>query len=190
MAEARPGRPLKFSDPQALKDKIAEYFGDCDPHIVTRKVKRMKDDGTHYWADSEEMSEQKPYTISGLAVALETSRVTLVEYEKPEHYPEHLPDDVRDELINTVRDAKNKCEAYAEQHLFNGKAPAGAQFVLKNGYGWQDKQIVESENLNTEASLDEIEKRKKAEKDQVAKQAKGKLSGKSDDNQQPSEATG
>ena len=98
------GRPLKFETPQEILTKAKAYFDEC-----------LKND--------------EPITITGLAIALETSRETLMNYEK------------RDEFFDAVKSVKLVCENYAERHLF-GKNPTGSIFALKN-YGWRDKQEVE-----------------------------------------------
>lgn len=68
-----------------------------------------------------------PLTITGLAVWLDTDRSVLMDYQN------------RDEFTNTVKAAKQRCEAYAEEQAFVGKNQAGSIFVLKN-HGWRDQQ--------------------------------------------------
>lgn len=160
------GRPLKFKDPAQLQQKIDEYFGDCDPHIITVKVKRVKDVGGSYWAEEEVMSEQKPYLITGLALALDTSRHTLLDYQNPEHYPESVDESMRDLLINTITRAKLKCESYAESQLFIGRNPSGAQFSLKNNYNYHDKQEIKHSGSVAE-DLDDLD----GQKEEVANAA-------------------
>ena len=101
------GRPLKFKTAAELEKKIQEYFDSCD-------------------------KEKRPYTISGLAVALDTYRSLLLDYEEKE------------EFYYTIKKAKQKCEKYAEEMLFRGQVVAGVIFNLKNNYkNWKDKQEVE-----------------------------------------------
>jgi hypothetical protein len=71
----------------------------------------------------------EPLTITGLAIALETSRETLMNYEK------------KDEFFDAVKSIKLVCENYAERALL-GKNPTGPIFALKN-YGWRDKREIE-----------------------------------------------
>src|SRR3954469_13829148 len=79
------GRPLKFESVEALDRKIGAYFGSCDPHMGKRMRQVKKADGTSYWDEEEYLTPQRPYTISGLARALDTSRETLLDYEdRPE----------------------------------------------------------------------------------------------------------
>jgi len=104
---ARPGRPLKFASLPKLRAAIDAYFAKCD-------------------------KTKEPYTITGLALALKTSRETLMNYEK------------REQFFDTIKEAKVKVENYAEKKLFAGN-PAGPIFSLKN-FGWTDKQQVDHTN--------------------------------------------
>lgn len=94
------GRPLKFKSVKELQKKIDAYFADCE-----------KDD--------------EPLTITGLALALDTSRETLMEYGE------------REEFVDTIKKAKLKIEhAYELRNIKRGNA--GDIFALKN-FGWKDK---------------------------------------------------
>ena len=110
------GRPLKFKTPEEIENKANEYFEKCD-------------------------KEDRPYTITGLAMALDTDRITLIRYEDKE------------EFSNTVKKLKQKVENYAEEKLFNGGNTAGVIFNLKNNYGWVDKQEVEA-NVSSNVVVD------------------------------------
>lgn len=113
------GRPMKFKTPSEIETKANEYFTMCD-------------------------ANDKPYTITGLAMALDTDRQTLINYEN------------RDEFFDTIKKMKQKVENYAEERLFNGGNTAGVIFNLKNNYGWVDKQEVEANvTANIEVDIDE-----------------------------------
>lgn len=108
MAFKRPvGRPLKIQTLEELETKIDEYFNNCD-------------------------AKQKPYTMSGLALALDIDRDTLMNYEDKVEY------------VGTIARAKERCHEFAEGQLF-GKAANGAAFSLKNNWGWEDRSKVEQE---------------------------------------------
>jgi len=96
------GRPLKFSTVEVLQNQIDEYF------------------------DNTTMEQQ---TITGLAIALNTSRETLMNYEH------------RDEFFDTIKKAKDRIE-YAYE--MRGLKVGGAFdiFRLKN-MGWKDKHETE-----------------------------------------------
>lgn len=122
MSEAKNvGRPLKFENAEVLQTKIDEYFAECDANGC-------------------------PYTISGLAVALDTNRLTLIQYGE------------KDEFINTIKGAKARIEAFNERMLYSKDVPTtGVIFNLKNNYGWKDTQEIEAKvdskvNINIELS--------------------------------------
>lgn len=101
------GRPLKFESAEELQRKIDSYF---------------------LWCDIKE----KPYTVSGLAVFLDTSRMVLIDYEKNKG----------DAFSDTIKRAKAKIEAFAEEALFSARNVAGVIFNLKNNHNWKDKSEV------------------------------------------------
>jgi len=84
----------------------------------------VEERAAEYFATCE--ANETPLTITGLALALGmTSRRQLIEYSE------------REEFHNTIKDAKLRCEQFAEARLF-GNSPTGAIFALKN-YGWSDR---------------------------------------------------
>lgn len=100
------GRPLKFRSVKQMQDLIDKWEKDCKEN-------------------------NKPLTITGLALALDTNRHTLINYQKKEKF------------FNAIYKAKLMCENYAEEFLYAGKNVSGAIFNLKNNYNWKDKQEVE-----------------------------------------------
>jgi len=96
------GRPLKFKTVKALREAIEEYF---------------------------ESTPKDEWTITGLALALDTSRKVLVEYEG------------RDEYSNTIKKAKLIVENGYEIDL-KKHGRSGTIFALKN-FDWTDKQDLE-----------------------------------------------
>jgi hypothetical protein len=118
------GRPLKFKTVEELQTKVKEYFETCD-------------------------EKGKPYTITGLALSLDTTRQGLMNYQE------------RDEFYDTIKKAKLQCENYAEEQLFVGKNTAGVIFNMKNNYGWVDKQEIEqsgetTHNIKHNTNLDNL----------------------------------
>lgn len=105
----------KFSSIEDLQNKIDKYFKYCD-------------------------ANNKPYTITGLALALDTNRTTLLDWENREKSSLSLEDNIL--LSNTIRKAKLKIENYAEEQLFTSKTVAGVIFNLKNNWGYVDKQEI------------------------------------------------
>lgn len=104
------GRPYKFKTVEEIKTAIDRYFAECD-------------------------KTQEPYTITGLAMALDTSRKVLLDYETK--YDEVFGE----ELSDAVKKAKQKIEkAYELRNIKQGRG--GDIFALKN-FGWRDKQEIE-----------------------------------------------
>jgi len=108
------GRPLKFQSVEELEVKIQAYFDE----VASKAI--VLEDGKVI---------QEPLTITGLALALDTTRQTLMEYQE------------RDEFIDTIKRAKTVVENFAEKRLF-GNNSTGAIFALKN-FGWKDKSESE-----------------------------------------------
>lgn len=132
------GRPPKFKSVDELEVKIEAYFNSCwtqkidhsgNP-LYLRNRKGLK-------TNTPINIQTQPYTITGLAVFLGVDRDTLMNYQ------------AKSEFFGTIKRAKQRCEAYAEEQLFIGKNVVGAIFNLKNNYGWKDKVETEhSGNLN------------------------------------------
>lgn len=153
--EYSPGRPMKFQDIDELRAMILEYFKNAAPHweeqteyIDRRDPKSGKiiiEDGNVVQDKvvRKVKTKQKPLTVTGLAVALGTSRDVLLDYETT--YSEKYP-----EFSNTIKEAKEQIKAYAEESLF-GTNTAGVIFSLKNNWGFKDK--YETENTNREVKF-------------------------------------
>ena len=119
------GRPPKFRTEQELQLKIEEYFKSC----WTQKINKFGDpiflrDKRGKQTDIAVLIQNKPYTITGLALFLDTSRDVLIDYE------------AKPRFSNTIKRAKQRCLAYTEAYLFTGKNPRGAIFNLKNNWSW------------------------------------------------------
>ncbi len=113
-------RPIheSFKSPELFKAKCEGYFMECD-------------------------NTSQPYTITGLALYLNCSKMTINNYEKERNnYLEKLNVDTG-EYAEVVEWARLKCENYAEKRLYGDKQVQGAIFNLKNNYGWQEKQEFE-----------------------------------------------
>jgi hypothetical protein len=126
------GRPLKFKSPEELQKAIDGYFDKC---IATQYDKEL--------GKNIEIIVIPP-TVSGLAVELDTTRQTLVDYEG------------KDGFIDTIKKAKQKIESYAERALVTNRNPAGVIFSLKNNYGWVDKQEITA-NINHVTIVDDMD---------------------------------
>src|SRR3954452_6749963 len=129
------GRPLKFETVEQLDLAIQNYFAECDPHTTQALVETGRDSKGNMLFDTRTvLTEQKPYTMAGLARALGLDRKTLLNYKK------------RDEYFPSIQAAIDRCEEYAESQLY-GPYANGAKFNLQNNYTgkyqpWTDKQVI------------------------------------------------
>lgn len=99
------GRPLKFATVEILQEKIDKYFAD---------------------------TPRDEWTITGLALELDTSRQTLLEYEGEVEGREK-----DDNFADAIKKAKLMVENGYEIDL-KKSGRSGTIFALKN-FGWKDK---------------------------------------------------
>lgn len=126
------GRPKKYNNAEEMQKVIDEYFNGCQKPVKIFN----KDLGKYITVTDEkgniEYEQYKPYTITGLANALNMSIQDLINYEKD------------NEFFDTITRAKRKVEQYVEERLFDKDGANGAKFNLANNFSrWKDKQEVE-----------------------------------------------
>ena len=135
------GRPLKFETVIDLKQKIEQYFGECDPHIAKHKIFMNKVDGGQYLAEVEYITDRVPYGVEGLARALKTTRETLNKYESGDYDGKDDSDPTGERFSDAIKDAKARVKEDVERRMLTGMAPgASGIFWLKNNAGWVDQQ--------------------------------------------------
>jgi len=122
------GRPHKFQDATELQSKIDDYFNTTPADEVT---------------------------ITGLALHLDTSRETLMDYENGT-WGANLTDEEQKSLSYTIKKAKLRVHNEYEKDL-RRKGRGGDIFALKN-FGWKDKQESEvygkdGESLNANLTV-------------------------------------
>lgn len=133
------GRPPKYKSAKEMQEKIDKYFESCFRPVATiiqgQQIILRDEKG-------EILKEQyRPFTIAGLANALNMSRQSLLNYSKDE------------EFFDTIMRAKRKCEVYAEERLYDKEGNKGAIFSLSNNFdGWKDKKDIDA-NVNTEIKV-------------------------------------
>lgn len=128
------GQPRTIPTVEILNYKIDKYFESCLKRDWVEKLNPV----TKEMYIEEEVKQIKPYTITGLAIALGfLSREALLYYET-----------IDQEYLGAVKKAKMRCQGYAEEQLYRPQQVAGVIFNLKNNYGWQDKTTNEHTGLN------------------------------------------
>jgi hypothetical protein len=96
-SKKKEGRPPIWISPQVLQKLVDNYF-----------------------------ESEKHVTLSGLALALDISRISLYRYEK------------KGEFCYIIKKAREKVEKHYEELLIYGERPTGVIFALKN-MGWTDR---------------------------------------------------
>ncbi len=142
------GRPLKFGSVEELQSKIDAYFNECDREEDTRTWKhgeiveykkqelcfncempitvgKFNKPSRGCIQTGGEDKRREEYSITGLALALDTTRQTLVDYEE------------KDEFTDTIKKAKLRVENRYEKAL-QKQGRSGDIFALKN-FNWKDK---------------------------------------------------
>lgn len=129
--ESRVGRPLKYKTVEELQAAIDAYFTAC-------KGKPLLDEnGT---AVTDKYGEPviigaHPPTVTGLALALGFSgRQALLNYQ------------AKPKFMDTITRAKSRCEAYAEERLFDRDGARGAQFSLEHNFRWNTGNTAAEES--------------------------------------------
>lgn len=123
------GRPLNFKSEKELEKKIQAYFDMCD----SRMVEEIRGN------EVVSVNRPRPKTITGLAVALDTNRQTLLEYQ------------AREKFADTIKRAKAIIEEDCVMNALDGKQDKTMSiFNLKNNYGWKDQSQMD---VNATGSL-------------------------------------
>jgi len=114
------GRPVKWDNPDDMQKVIDAYFLDCDKRMKTVLLKN---------GEVKKAALPRPYTVQGLALALNLTVEGLWEYGKKEGFSD------------TIKTAKSIIEENKLIHLLDGDGYGpGYIFDLKNNYKWTDKQ--------------------------------------------------
>ncbi len=104
------GKPLAFPTVESLQEAVDSYFAP----------------GGDAWDSSGDEQRFLP-TMSGLALALDVDRKTVLNYSN------------KDDYFPTIRKARAIIENNLEKNLY-GNSVTGLIFNLKNNFGWNDKQ--------------------------------------------------
>ena len=114
------GSPPMYSDPLEMQRVCDNYFNWCDSQMKT--ILKGKDTKILY----------KPYTISGLTLALGFSSVqSLLDYEK------------KPQFSDVVKRAKLRVQSWTEEKATNGEInPIYGMFTLKCNFGFVEKQEI------------------------------------------------
>ena len=133
------GGGRKFLTPEHLQCMVDEYFESCNGPVFDKYGQLVYDRNGNVVKN-----QVRPYTVSGLALYLQISTVTLKKYR--EGMIDSILDEMKAETSDTltfsrvILRARQKIEAYAECRLYDHDGQKGAQFVLDNVYGWVSRK--------------------------------------------------
>ena len=130
-------RPRKFESPQALQDRIDEYFDSCwEPQWVQLRGQDGRpviDEETKQPILEEKLVKVKTYNISSMSYYCGLTTEGLLEYGK------------RPEFSLTVRLAKAACEMDCMEELLRGeKKQTGHIFNLKCNHGYVEAIAIQN----------------------------------------------
>lgn len=129
------GSPRRFVSPEHLQCMVNEYFESCNGPLLDRYGNLVYDN-----EGKLVKTQVEPWTVSGLALYLGVSTVTLKKYRQGRI--DSLLDEMRvdtDDCLTfskVVLQAKQKIESYAERRLYDRDGSQGARFVLDTTFGW------------------------------------------------------
>lgn len=110
----KPVNRLKIKTIKAMQEAVDRYFAETKTSVIAR------DGGVSYVPG--------PFTVTGLALAMGLTRMSLLRYE------------CRPEFRDTVMRAKARVEEFAESKLYDRGAATGAKFALSNNFeGWREQ---------------------------------------------------
>ncbi len=160
------GRPKKWETVEELEEQIQAYFDSCFMAKTERQRVRVENPdcecdlgaGDCKCRPIYEMIDVpvkdkfgnqiylqiQPFTITGLALALDTTRETLLDYEKK---PENAA------FSDTIKKAKQVVLQFNEKRLHSSNQVTGVIFNLKNNFNWVDR--MENANLNANVNVDD-----------------------------------
>lgn len=116
------GRPLKYDNVEDLQRDIDSYFKQCD-------------------------STGRPYTVAGLALSLDMTTHSLMNYEKAVGY---------EQFFTAVKKAKQKCETQMIERALNGEQNSTMSiFLAKANYNYTDQPKTETQEHRVIIEIDD-----------------------------------
>ena len=139
------GRPRKYDNREDLQRDIDAYFAKCDNTIIKKQ---------HVTGKGITIVETPtPYTMAGLAVALDMSRETLCAYRREQEYSD------------IITHARRKIEAQRIEHGLTGcydSKIAALDLASNHGYATKQDMTFTDTTVRDEITPEELEEAREA----------------------------
>lgn len=133
------GRPLAYQSASELEAAVNAYFADCDSKIINKQVVQK--------GIIVEVPTPTPYTMAGLARALNVDRMTLIRYGDVDNRPEYC---------GIIAQARKKIEeSNVTLALVGCHESRIAALNLTSNYGYGDRVDIDLTNREVSTLEDE-----------------------------------
>lgn len=157
------GSQKRFLSPEHLQCMVNEYFESCNGPLIDKFHQLVRDENKNVVK-----IQVKPWTVSGLALYLGISTMTLKKYR--EGAIDTLLDEMKAKTDDTmtfsdvVLRARQRIEGYAESRLYDKDGQRGGQFVLDCCFNWvgrKEASDIAASRAATKLRKDEFDLKKK-----------------------------
>lgn len=153
------GQKPAFNSPEKLQKQVDAYFDSCFGFMYD------KNGNLKYDKNGEPIRYQnKPFTVSGLALAVGVTTRTLNRYCSGTFDTDMLGDENLASYKKILVKAKQKIESFAESQLYDKNGSNGARFVLDSSFGWttqKEKAEIQEKQFNIWLKEQEFELKQK-----------------------------
>lgn len=144
-----------ISSKSEVKKALDKYFTECDPHIKEVQIVDYKADKSGKVRTIKTKTRQRPYTLSGIASALNLTTKEFKDLANP-YTKKETKIRVNAPIRKLLIEALQRVEEYAENNLYTSGKSQGSQFVLKNIGEWKDR--FEHDTPGLSSAVVELEK--------------------------------
>ena len=130
------GGKRKYESPKALKKQCDKYFESLMAPVYYKGEPMRDANGAIL------MRQERPATISGLALFLGIGTTTLREY-----HLKSISGLIPPEFAEIILEARQRVENFAEEQIYTKDGARGAQFVLQSGFGWETRKEASERRL-------------------------------------------
>lgn len=155
-------RRYKWQSPQQLRALVNNYFDSCIGYLYDWKSNLPLLDPN----GEPRKGIIKPYTISGLALALHISTMTLKDMSSGAIADLGIPTDedyVGETYADIIDEARQRIETYAEENIYSRDGYNGGHFVLDAAFKWtgsKEKAEIKSMKAKTKLAKKEFDLKK------------------------------